>query len=406
MNRRMYGSVIGAALCLSACGQTEIPRNDLRAVVERDTVRFSNDALPEALLARIARSRVVVFGEYHQDSEHYAFMSALVVALHSQGVRQLLLEWPHAWDWELVAAVEEGYDPVWTPRDPNIGAALVDAVCRFNRTLPAAERIRVRAIDINFPGYGGATDFATAVSCLSERLVDGTWLSKRLAGYGSQADESRIRSLETLRDDLVRERSSRAALWGEARVDRVIETVEIELASIPIRARWDRDADLAMALREDAMKHLCDLRLAETNGKTVINVGMDHAQKSQLNGIRQEWLGDYLVHRSPVAGGSTETVAVVPARGETYVNGAIASVDIARSSPPNELLRTMSETAGGKTAFLALDDPLFERDEVPVNSLAGVQVCAPKRHFDAFVLLPEAHLTQRSSATKLTQGSH
>jgi hypothetical protein len=132
------------------------------------------------------------------------------------------------------------------------------------------------------------------------------------------------------------------------------------------------------------------------NGETIVNVGVTHAQKARLDGTRQEWLGDYLVHRSPLAAGVTETVAVVPARGEIYVTGTVEDFDVAQSSPPNELLRLMDERAVGMTAWLALDDPLFLEDGILVNLLSGVRSCAPKDHYDAFVLLPESHLVRRA----------
>lgn len=46
----------------------------------------------------------------------------------------------------------------------------------------------------------------------------------------------------------------------------------------------------------------------------------------------------------------------------------------------------------GPAAFLPLDDPLFSNGRVPINSSGEIYVAAPKRHFDAFVLLPS---TQR-----------
>ena len=60
------------------------------------------------------------------------------------------------------------------------------------------------------------------------------------------------------------------------------------------------------------MKRLADLRIAETGGGTVINVGGHHAQKSPLLGTELEWLGDYLVHESPATQGSVIVLSVAP----------------------------------------------------------------------------------------------
>ncbi len=385
----------GITLLLGACSPNDIARADLAAVVDRDVVAFSNDALPEPLLTRLASSRVVVFGELHQNSDHYAFLSALVVALHSHGVRQLLMEFPHAWDWTLIVAVEEGSVPGWERRNPNIGGALIDAVCRFNAGLPKDERIRVRAFDANQPGYGGAKDFASAFASLAARLPEGDALAAPLASYPGEPDERRLATLEALRASIVGDRSRYEALWGAGWLEVVLETLEIERASVPIRRLWADQEDLAIDLREDVMKELCDRRIREVTGKTVINTGLNHAQKQRLRGTSQEWLSDYLVHRSPVAAGMTETVAVVPARGEAYVSGKVSTFDLTQTSPDDELLRLMGESTGWSPAFLALDDPLFDRDQIPINFHDEVRVCAPKRHFDAFVLLPESHLIVR-----------
>ena len=48
----------------------------------------------------------------------------------------------------------------------------------------------------------------------------------------------------------------------------------------------------------DRARPTVDARIGGYPDRTIVNVGAEHAQKSPLLGPPQEWLGDYLVHRS------------------------------------------------------------------------------------------------------------
>ena len=167
--------------------------------------------------------------------------------------------------------------------------------------------------------------------------------------------------------------------------------VEIERASIPIRADREGDYDRAATDRESAMKRLADRRIAESRGRTLVNVGANHAQKERLRGTDHEWLGDYLVHRSAAAGGSAISVGVFPARVTADYDSPFDDFDIRDASPENELFLVLADGWPGQTVFLPLTDPLFAEQQVAMNYEGTIETSEPARHYDAVVVLPLTH---------------
>jgi hypothetical protein len=170
----------------------------------------------------------------------------------------------------------------------------------------------------------------------------------------------------------------------------VAEMVEVELASALVRAARQDHYDLSVRIREDAMKQIADRRLEGYAHHSLINVGGNHAQKKRLKGTKQEWLGDYLVHRSEAVGGSAIVLVVTAARIVSATGSAVPDYDLG-ASPENELFRVMNETWPDEIVFLPMDDPLFSADGVPMNFEGIIHVGAPKQHYDVFLLLPLAH---------------
>jgi hypothetical protein len=167
--------------------------------------------------------------------------------------------------------------------------------------------------------------------------------------------------------------------------------VEVEMASVRVRS-LDEEGSLGFRLREECLKRLVDQRLSAAPGRTVINIGANHAQKQYLRGTPQEWLGDYLAHKSEYTAGRTFHVYVRPAQGEVADGAATKDVDVTTDSSPNEVFRLMHEAAGPAMAFLALDDSVFLEDGVEVNYVGSTHTSAPKPVYDAFILVPEGHV--------------
>ena len=392
MNGKLKAVVLGVALgTLVACSEvTEVTTTDLEGVVARDGVTFVVQSIPDEVLDRLSQHKLVLVGETHLIWEHQEMMAELVEALHERGFRQLLLEWPHMADWLLTDFVQDTrLEPGWEP--PSwFYSALIAAVRDFNRTLPQAERVAVRGIDMNLQEYGGAPDFKGSIRALSHHLPDPGPVAAFLQGNYA-TPEAQVEVLETLRSELEAGQSDLRTLWGEYWYDTVVEMVEVERASVPIRALREDRYDMTAQMREAVMKLLADARLKDYEHRTLMNVGGNHAQKEYLKGTNQEWLGDYLVHRSDAVGGSSIVLTVTAARIVSDGPSETLLFDVADASPENELWRIMKETWPGQIVFLPVDDPTFRGDGVPMNYEETIYVGSPKRHYDVFLLLPLAH---------------
>jgi hypothetical protein len=372
--------------CSSVTGPTT---EELAAVVARDGIAFEGPVLSPPVLDRLAEHRVLVLGETHHLREHYELTTVLLRDLHSRGFRQLLVEQPQRADWWLDDYVRGGpLQPPWEP--PPNRQRKYGSLREFNAGLPPNERIRVRAIDANETYYGGATSFRGLLAGLvgyfpSAGPVD-TFLQADYASAPAQ-----IKAIDELAATLEADRATLLASWGQARYEAVVEMVEVERASIDIRVDRVNNDDRAARAREAVIKRLVDARIAGSPDRTVINIGGNHAQKVHLKGTSQEWLGDYLVHRSPAVGGSAFVVAFVSARIDLEPGSSGTPFDGLATSPPNELFRVIAEARPGLNVFLPLDDPIFSKDGIRVNFEETIYVCALKEHYDAVLQYGLAH---------------
>ena len=392
MNGKLNAVVSGVALgTLVACSQTtEVTTIDLEDVVARDGVPFVVQSIPEAVLDRLSQHKLILVGETHLIWEHQEMMAELVRSLHERGFRQLLLEWPHMADWLLTDFVQDTrLEPDWQP--PSwFYSALITAVRDFNRTLPQADRVVVRGIDMNLQEYGGAQDFTGSLRELSQHLTDPGPVAAFLQGNYATPD-AQVENLETLRIELEVGRSVLRDSWGKYWYDTVVEMVGVERASVPIRAMREDRYDVTAQMREAVMKLLADARLRGYEHGTLMNVGGNHAQKEYLKGTDQEWLGDYLVHKSGAVGGTSIVLTVTAAKIVSDGPSEALLFDVADASPENELWRIMNETWPDQIVFLPVDDPTFLGGGIPMNFEETIYVGSPKKHYDVFLLLPLAH---------------
>ncbi len=253
--------------------------------------------------------------------------------------------------------------------------------------MPEDQRIVVRGVDVFLSDYGGASDFRNMLQRLSGTLPDPGPIAGFLNRPYGTADAQRA-NLEQLDSDLATQRATLIAAWGEDRYDTVAEMVEVELASVEIRAIRGDDYDRSVRMREDVIKMLVDRYVGRTPGGTVINIGGNHAQKAYLKGTKQQWLGEYVAHESPVVNGSVIVLCVTAAR---IMAGGSVAYDILDASPAHELFRITAETFGDRGVFLPLDDPVFSTADVAMNFEAVVHTGAPKEVYDMFVQFPVAH---------------
>jgi hypothetical protein len=379
---------VGSAVSLvvvAACGTSPLTAEELAPVVERDAVPIPGPEIPAKVLDLLDDYEVVVVGETHLIGEQREFTAAVVRGMHDRGVRQLLLEWPHFADWVVDNYVMDGpIDDPWQPPLWGYGD-LMTAIRDFNRSLPEEERVHVRLIDANLDNYGGASEFRASIRGLTRHLGGASPIDDLLVAEYESPTAQTV-ALETAREELSAQRPELEAQWGEASYEMVDEMVEVELASVEIRSLGS--SEMAARAREPEIMRLTDLRLSEEEGGSVINIGGNHAQKKRIRGTDHEWLGDYLVHRSPQAG-SVIVLGCFPAL-VVSSGGATIDYDLMDESPEHELLRIMSETWPDVVVFLALDDVVFGSG-VSINIEGRITTGALGETYDAVVLLPVGH---------------
>ncbi len=381
-------AAVVAILLLAACWSptAEVSADELRAIVERDGITFDEASMPDAAIDRLAEHEVVLLGETHHLREHWAFVAALVSDLHDHGYRQLLIEAPQMASWLLDDYVQGSpLAPEWEV--PPFYQRRLSAIRILNEALPPGDRVHVHGIDANEEWYGGARDFHLLLGWVVDLLPGQGPLDSLLdmdyakagASDQSQAIAAALRSLEADRTNL-------GNAWGIEHYQHVVEMLEVELASVDIRAiRNDDDNDGARA-REQVIKHLAEQRINECVCRTLINIGGHHAQKSHLMGTDQEWMGDYLAHTSEVVDGSIFVIELTSAKTDLEHGAGGTPWDILNSnSPDNELLRVMAETWPDKNVFLPLDDTLFAARTVAFNSEDVVYITALKNQYDALI---------------------
>lgn len=378
------------AVSASACsGGADVGRDELGSVVRRDGIPFEGKAIPDQVLDRLGKTRVLVVGETHHLREHWELTAALVRRLHARGFRQLLVEQPQMADWWLDGYAGGGaFDPGWQV-PPNWEWKFA-AIRELNASLPAQERVHVRAIDVNEEHFGGAQAFRAMLQGLVAQLGETDSVESFLrAPY--ETHEAEVEAVAALRAALEIGRSKIVSSWGREWYETVLVMVDVERASIDIRADRVTNDDRATRAREGVIQQLVDARLADDPGGVVINIGGHHAQKAHLLGTNQEWLGDYLAHRSPVANGSVTVVSVVSAKTVLEPGSTGTPYDVRKSSPDNELFRLLAESWPAKTVFLPLDDLVFIEGRVAVNYEDSVYVASLAEQFDAVLQYGLAH---------------
>ena len=381
--------VVALAGCSAAA---DVTAEELSAVVERDGVAFDSSSVPDGVLRRLSEYKVVLLGETHHLREHWAFVATLMSDLHDDGFRQLLIEAPQMAGWLLDDYVQGGpLFPEWEA--PPFYERRLSAIRAFNETLAPSERLHVRGIDANEEWYGGASDFQLLFGWLIDRLPPSEEVDVSLGeDYATATPAAQIEAIEALLISLEADRSNLVESWGGDWYDQVVEMAEVELASIDVRAQRREDDNDGARAREAVIKQLVDDRVAECSCSTVINIGGHHAQKSHLMGTEQEWMGDYLTHKSVVVGGSIIVVGFSSAETELEEGAGGTPWDILESeSPDNELLRVVAETWPGRTVFLPLDDLLFNERTVAYNSEDVIYVASLKEQYDAIIQYGLAH---------------
>jgi hypothetical protein len=376
-------------LILGACSATEVETDDLTVIVERDGIKFSMDSIPDEIIEDLASYRVVLVGETHWIYEQAELMEAILQELHGRGFRQLLLEVPQVMDWLVDDYMNGGELEPWFVPPSGLEGDLIAAVRDFNLALPESSRVRIRGIDVMLDEYGGASDFYALVEHLQDHLTTPGPVSDFLARPYLTSDDQ-YESIAALSSELQNRESELRQSWGQYWFECVRDMVATEQSSIRVRELRDNKYDESVKVRESAMKQLSDLRIRNYPHGTLMNVGGNHAQKSHLKGTDQEWLGDYLVHKSEAVNRSIIVVNAAPVR-IMDKDGTRELWNVLDASPPNELWRIMGEVSAGDLLYLRVDDPIFSEGGILMNYEDKIYRGAPKEVYDVFLSLPVAH---------------
>jgi hypothetical protein len=374
---------------VSCSAEPEVSREEMIQLIQTEADAFPDLNLSSEILADLASHRVVVLGETHRLREHWEFLATLVENLHGSGFRQVLIEAPHMADWLYDDYVQGG---VLVPELelPKFYSDRLTGIREVNQGLEPAERIRVRAIDVNEEHHGGGQAFREVLGSLVQLIGDSGPIEDFVTTPTGSPEEQR-ESIERLSASLRSESSALSEEWGPQWFAHVVEMVEVERASIDIREYRQSDDDRAARAREEEIKKLVESRLADHEGRSVINVGGHHAQKSHLMGTDQEWLGDYLTHRSEAAEGSVFIIGFTSASTVLEPGAPGSPYDIVQSSPDDELLRLMAETWPDLNVYLPLDDPLFSKKRVAYNNEDVIYAVQLGDVFDALFQYGVAH---------------
>lgn len=377
-------------LLVVSCGvEPEVSKEEIVQLIQIEADAFPGLQPSPQILQDLRARRVVVLGETHRLREHWEFLASLIEDLHGSGFRQVMIEAPHMAGWLFDDYVQGGVlAPDWEP--PTFYEDRLAGIREVNEGLEPAERIRVRAIDVNEEHHGGGQAFREILGSLVETLGE-TGPVEAFTATSAGSPEEQRESIELLSESLSSESSTLGEQWGPEWFEHVMEMIEVERTSIDIREYRQSDDDRAARTREEVIKELVESRLAEEDGRSVINVGGHHAQKSPLMGTDQEWLGDYLTHRSPAAEGSVFIIGFTSAETVLEPGAPGSHFDIVQSSPEDELLRLMAETWPGLNVYLPLDDPLFTERRVAYNSEDVIYAVQLAEVFDALFQYGVAH---------------
>ncbi len=368
-------------------GSATVATSRIQYVVKQEAIAFEPRAIPQSVVNVLGEHRVVFLGEYHNVREHELLIGDLAIALHAAGFHQLIIECNQAFDWMLEGYVLGELDDLNSQLDQMFGYSLRH-IRAYNDTLPPAEKIHVRAGDINYTAgayYGSLSQLA--------QLIPASQAIQSFINSVPPAERDRSQTaVQAFRDQLQSNAGAYRASWGQRRYDQVLAMTRVQLRSFGFQQLWDRDNEGALALREEDLKTNLDEYLAGNETKTLINFGGKHTQRKHFTGVEQEWLGQYLSERSPYAAGETFLLFAVPFEGERLNGGKVQHFDLSSKSTSNELFRSMLAAADGKASFLSMDDPLFTHQLIPVRYWSGLRMQYPKQYFDGYLVLPAAHL--------------
>ena len=377
---------------LSVTGCVTAGSAGVRGVLESEIETFAPHHVPDALIDTLASRRVVLLGETHYVQEHQEFVLELLSRLHPSGLRWFTQEMPHAYSW-IVEDYVLGLRDTYPESVRRMDEYWIEGLRAFNERQSETERVRMRYNDMNHAHDA----LLLSLSWMARGTPAGERIEPLVAGVlatrpGTDEYAAAVTQLDAR---LVTERDAIVATLGSTWYGRIVEAVEIELRSLPIRAQHDVHA------RERIMIDLTMRTVADaTDSIVAVNVGMYHAQKRRYMGTRQEWLGEYLAANADRFGGADRLYSIAfwgfaGERIRSFMDRDPQPVPAAIERPPSNLSRQIAEVVARRdgserpesAAFLDLSHPVFAR-RMPIAFGHSPLRAVPARQFDAYVIFP------------------
>jgi erythromycin esterase-like protein len=385
-----------AALGMTGCASPASAR--VQNALDAAVVTFAPGTVPDALVEYLSPRRVVLLGETHYAQEHQELVLKLLERLHPHGLRWFAQEMSHAYGWiveDYVLLEREDYPNAVRRMDQH----WIEGLRRFNRSLEPEDRIRFRYIDMNHAPDGLTVSLWW--------MVRGTTAGQEIYPVVEQVletipeSEEYVTALDRLSSRLVEEADTLSQRLGNVWYERLVDLVEIEIRSLPIRAR--RDVQARERIMIDLSMQIIDAADAEGVG---INVGMYHAQKRRYMGTRQQWLGEYLVRHAERFGGRDALASVAffgfdGVRLRSFMDRDPEPVPPAIERPERNLMRQIAERTASRDgterpqsgAYVELSHRLFQCS-MPIAFTFSPLRAAPGRQFDAYVIFPELSILE------------
>lgn len=403
--------ILVAALPLLGACVTPAP-DRLLEIVTAEAVPFDPETVPVELVETLSTRRVILLGETHYVQEHQEFIVRLIRELHPEGLRYFVQELSHASGWavdDYVTGRRDDYpDSVRT-----FDEYWIEALRRFNQDLPVDQRIRFRYNDMNH--NPAAFHFSLQMMARESPVTATLVCSLLVTRPDTEEYEAALHELHRL---LRENQALLAREIGSPWFERLLETIEIEVRSLPLRRRWD------VAEREKIMIELSTGIIGEAQDDqtmVAINTGMFHAQKERFMGTRQQWLGEYLVENPQLYGGppGLYSMAFFGLRGttiRTFMEPEPQPFTPATERNPRNLVRAIAEVAQRQpterhtaerqpsAVYLDLSHPVFQR-RMPMAFTRSVFRTVPGRQFDGYIAYPKISVLRSITGTPAISGA-
>ena len=359
-------------LCCGGCGKVGF--DELAPVVRDNLVLFGETEIPGELQGVLGSSNIITLGETCYVQEHHVYVARLFEFLADEGFT-FFNEFPHAYSWMvedyIIGEIQHIpyyirlYNQVW-----------VEKLREINLAQGPPYPVHLFFMDVNH----NLDDFKTSI-IESEKILGQQQifaLIKILKVDGT----AYYNELLSLKESLEDESGGYLDTWGSKWYYRYLELIDMEIESHLYRTGDSEEK------REEFMRGIIESKKLQHPGlKTMVNCGMDHAQKETMMGTRITRIGAMLEEDHP---GETCSIAFVGISGKRkYSDDETETINFntLESAGKDDIIRIIGEEAGSSMGFLKLEHKIF-REEMDATYTAGAVRVAPGRQFDAIISYP------------------